>query len=89
MTGNRRRERELTRIGDTSRDINPYKELIVNKAEKIEPVLTQMEQWFILSNTPKYIQYDRHPKNFHSLNISAVNKCRESPCTKEEEEKTG
>ena len=44
-----------------------------------------MEQWSILSNTLNYIQYDRHPKNYHSLGISAVNKCRRNTCTKEEE----
>ena len=33
-----------------------------------------MEQWPILSNVGNYIQYDRHPKNFHNLNIRAVNK---------------
>ena len=33
-----------------------------------------MEQWSILSNTLNYIQYDRYPKNYHSLGISAVNK---------------
>ena len=33
-----------------------------------------MEQWSILSNTLNYIQYDRHPKNYHTLGISAVNK---------------
>ena len=65
-------ERELSRKDDTSRDIKPYKEWIVSKAEKIEPILTQMEQLSILSNTLNYIQYDRHPKNYHSLNISAV-----------------
>ena len=48
-------ERELNRIDDTGREINPYKELIVNNAEKIEPLLTQMEQWSILSNTLNYI----------------------------------
>ena len=57
-----------------SRDINPYRELIVNNAEKTETVLSQMEQWSILSNVVNYIQYDRHPNNFHNLNISAVNK---------------
>ena len=36
-------EQDLNRIDDTSGDINPYKELIVNNAEKIEPILTQME----------------------------------------------
>ena len=44
-----------------------------------------MEQWPILSNTLNYIQYDRHSKNYHSLWISAVNKCRRNTCTKEEE----
>ena len=43
-----------------------------------------MEQWSILSNTLNYIQYDRHPKNYHSLSISAVNKCGKNLCTKEE-----
>ena len=55
-------ERQLNRIDDTSGDINPYKELIVNNVEKIEPLMTQMEQLSILSNTLNYIQYDRHPR---------------------------
>ena len=42
-------ERQLNRIDDTNRERNPYKELIVNNAEKIEPLLAQMEQWSILS----------------------------------------
>ena len=57
-------------------DTNPYKELIVNNVEKIEPLLTQMEQWSILSNMLNYIQYDKCPKNFHNLGISAVNICK-------------
>ena len=79
-------ERQLNRIDDTSGETNLYKELIVNNAEMIESLLTQMEQWPILSNTLNYIQYDRHPKNYHSLGISVVNKCRKNPCTKEEKE---
>ena len=67
-------ERQLDRMDDTSGETNPYKELIVNNAEKIEPLMTQMEQWSILSNKLNYIQYDRHPKYYHSLGISAVNK---------------
>ena len=43
-----------------------------------------MEQWSILSNTLNYIQYDRHLKNYHSLGISAMDKCGKNPCTKEE-----
>ena len=41
---------ELNRLDDKSRDINPYRELIVNNAEKVETVLLQMEQWSILHN---------------------------------------
>ena len=78
-------EQELNRIDDTSGHINSYKELIVNNTEKIEPILTQIEQWSILSNILNYIQYDKHPKNYHSLNVSAVNKCRKTPYIKEEE----
>ena len=78
-------ERQLNRIDDTNRDTNPYKELIVNNAENIESLLTQTEQYSILSNTLNYIQYDRHPKNYHSLGISAVNKCGRNACVKEEE----
>ena len=66
-------ERQLNKIDDMSGDTNPYNEMIVNNAEKTEPLLAQMEQWSILSNMLNYIQYDKHPKNFHSLGISAVN----------------
>ena len=65
-------ERQLNRIDDMNGDTNPYKELIVNNADKIEPLLAQMEEWSILSNTLNSIQYDKHPKNFHNLGISAV-----------------
>ena len=44
-----------------------------------------MEQWSILSNILSYIQYDKHPKNYHSLSVSAVNKCRKTTYIKEEE----
>ena len=43
-------EEQLNRIDDTSGETNPYCKLIVNNAEKIEPLMTQMEQWSILSN---------------------------------------
>ena len=52
--------------------------------EKIEPLLAQMEQWSILNNTLNYMQCDRHPKNYHSVGISAVNKCGKNLGTKEE-----
>ena len=77
-------ERQLNKIDDMSAETNPYKDLIVNNTEKIEPLLAQMEQWSILSNTLKYIQYDRHPKNYHNLGISAVNKKKTNSDLKEE-----
>ena len=55
-------ERQLGQINDTNRETNPYEELIVNNAEKSEPLMTQMEQWSILSNVLNYIQYDKQPK---------------------------
>ena len=69
-------ERQLNMIDDTNGDTNLYKELIKHNAEKIELLLAQMEQWSILNNTLNYIQYDKHPKNFHNLGISAVNICK-------------
>ena len=66
-------ERELNRLDDTSGDTNPYRELIVNNAERVDTILSQMEQWSILNNIINYIQYNRYQKNFHNLNIKAVN----------------
>ena len=54
-----------------SGDTNPYKELIVNNAEKLEPLMTQMEQWSILSNVLNYIQHDKHHMVNHNLSIRA------------------
>ena len=77
---------ELDRLDDTSGDINPYREVIINNAEKVDTILSQMEQWLILSNVVNYIQYDIHPKNFNNLNIKAVNERnhKRRPNTKEE-----
>ena len=33
-------EKQLSKINDTSRETNPYQELKVNNAEKIEPLMT-------------------------------------------------
>ena len=65
---------ELNRLDDTSRYINPSRELIVNNAEKVDTILTKMEQWSILSNVGNDIQHNGHWKYFYNLNIKAVNK---------------
>ena len=78
-------EKQLSKIDDTSGETNPYQEPIVNNAEKIEPLMTQMEQWSILSNVLNYVQHSRfHPMN-HTLDIKAVNKYRYKPNTDDRE----
>ena len=72
-------ERQLDKMDDTSGEINPYKELIVNNAEKIEPLMTQMEQWSILSNVLNYVQHSRLNSMNHMLDIKAVDKCKYIP----------
>ena len=71
-------ERQLSKIDDTNGEVNPYKELIVNNAEEEEILYAQMEQWSILSSIINYIQYDKFPKNYHSLGISAINNSKNS-----------
>ena len=81
-------ERHLNKIDNNSRDTNPYREFIVNNAQEIEPLLAQMEQWSILSNTLNYIQYDKHQKHYPNLGISAVNTCKNHLDVQMEEDMT-
>ena len=74
-------ERQLDKMDDTSRETNPYKELITNNAEKIEPLMTQMEQWSILSNVLNYVQHSRLHSMNHTLDIKAVDKYKYRPNT--------
>ena len=64
---------ELEKIEDNSGDENPYRELIVNNANKVENTLSQMEQWSVLSNVINYVQHSKVPKNFHDVTIRSVN----------------
>ena len=70
----------MTQAGDT----NLYKELIVNNAEKFEPVSIEMKQWSILSNMLNHIEHEKLPQNFHTLGISAVNFCKNNSGIEEE-----
>ena len=79
-------EKQLNRMDDTNGETNPYHELIVNNAKRIEPLMTQMEQWSILSSILNYIQHDRCHTVSHSLNIKAVNIHRNKSEEKEEKE---
>ena len=78
-------EELLNKSDDMSRETNPYRELIVNNAEKIEPLMIQMEQWSILSNVLNYIQHDRHHMINQNLSIRVVNKYKNSSETKDGE----
>ena len=60
---------QLNRIDNINGEVNPYQELIVNNAKRIEPLMTQMEQWSIMSNVLNYVQHDRHHIVNHTLNI--------------------
>ena len=64
---------QLNKIDDRSGDTNPYKELIINNVGKLEPLMTQMEQWSILSNVLNYRQYDKDPMINHILRIKVEN----------------
>ena len=72
-------EKQLGRIDDTSRETKTYKELIVNNAEMIEPLMTQMEQWSILCNILNYIQHSRFSSMNHMLDVKAMNKYKSKP----------
>ena len=78
-------EKQVNKIDDTSGEINPYQELVVNNAEKIEPLITQMEQWSILSNVLNYVQHSRFHSMNHILDIKAVNKYKHKPNTDDRE----
>ena len=66
-------EEQLNRIDDTNGKTNPYQELIVNNAERVDLLMTQMEQWSILSNILNYVQHDRYYISNHTLDIKMVN----------------
>ena len=66
-------------MDDDSCEVNPYRELVVNNAEKIEVQKTQMEQRSILSNLLNYVQHSKFNIMSHSLNIKPVNRYKLKP----------
>ena len=78
-------EKQLSKIDDANGETNPYQELIVNNAEKVETLMTQMEQWSILSNVLNYVQHSRFHLMNHTLDIKAVNKYKHKPSTNDKE----
>ena len=60
-------------MDDDSGEVNPYRKLVINNAEKIEMQKTQMEQWSTLGNSLNYVQHSKFNSMSHSLNIKPVN----------------
>ena len=56
----------------TDIEINPYQNIVVNNTDKDNINTSQMQHWSIVSNVVNYVQYDRNPKNFHELNVKAL-----------------
>ena len=76
---------KLDRTDDEEGEINLYHEIISNKVEKENMIISQMGQQLIPSNIVNYVQYDRHPKHFYDLDIKAVDqKSHNKICGKEE-----
>ena len=67
---------DLDKTDDTNGKVNPHHEIIVNKAERDDTIISPKEQWSILSNVVNYVQYDRYPKDFYNLDIRAVDQKR-------------
>ena len=66
-------------MDDDSGEVNPYREIVVNNAEKKEMQKTQMEQWSILCNLLNYVQHSKFHTMSHSLNIKPVNRYKVRP----------
>ena len=81
-------DEQLDKIDDMSGKTNPYKKLIVNNTGKIEPLMTQMEQWSILINILNDIQHGRNPVIDQNLSIRVVNKYKGNSKAEEERENT-
>ena len=52
---------ELDRMDNNNGDENPYRDLVVNNADRVEMSHSPMEQWTILSNVINYVQHSRYP----------------------------
>ena len=63
---------ELDRMDDSNGEENPYRDLAVNNADRVEMSHSPMEQWSILSNVINYLQHSRSPLNFHFMTIKPV-----------------
>ena len=63
---------ELDRMDDNNGDENPYRDLVVNNADRVELSHSPIKQWSILSNVINYVQHRRNPFNFHFVMVKPV-----------------
>ena len=70
-------------MDDNNGEVNSYRELVVNNAEKVKMPKNQMEQWSILSNLLNYVQHSKFNSMNHSLSVKPVNRYK----TKSKEER--
>ena len=67
-----KQEIEADRWGGNNLDgykVNPYHKIIMNRIEKDNTIMLEMEQWSILSNIVNCVQCNRHPRNLYDLDI--------------------
>ena len=53
-------------------EINPYQKVVLNKVYKDDTETARMENWSILSDNVKYIQYDDESKIVHDFNVKTL-----------------
>ena len=80
-------DHDIDKIDDTKSEVNPYCEIIVNKAERDDIIISQIKQWSILSNVVNYVQHKRHRKDFYNLDIRAEDQNRHKKIYNKEEER--
>ena len=49
-----------------------YQNIIINEFNRANIIISQLEQWTILSNVVNYVQYDRNPRNYYNLEVKAL-----------------
>ena len=67
-------EKQLSQMDDDSGEVNPYRKLVVNNAEKIEMQKPRWNSGQLLSNSLNYVQHSKFNSISHSLNIKPVNR---------------
>ena len=56
-----KQETEENKFSKDDDEVNPHHNIIINNIDIENIVISQMEQWLIISNVAKYVQHDRNP----------------------------